>query len=112
MKTLIIIIFSILLMASTTFASPFLICDPQTGITQYQIEVKQQIGTPPAWNVIETTTFAAQADTSAKWDLAKYTVGLYSFRLKAADAKGWWSDFSDPFDAIKCGKPGGVKITP
>jgi hypothetical protein len=104
MKT--ILILALCLFPTLLFASPFLVCDPQTGVTQYTIEVKQ--GTA----VIETATFAAQADGSGKWDLAKYAVGSYSFRLKAADAKGWWSDFSVPFDATKGVVPGNVRITP
>jgi len=106
MKKFLFIFSLVVLFPVTIFATPFLICDPQAGITQYTVEVKQGAA------VIETATFASQADGSAKWDLAKYAVGSYSFRLKAADAKGWWSDFSVPFDATKGGIPGGARIIP
>ena len=106
MKNFLLILGIIVLLPIGVFATPFLVCDSQSAITQYTVEVKQ--GTA----VIETAVFNAQADGSAKWDLAKYAVGSYTFRLKAADAKGWWSDFSDPFDATKGAKPGGVKIIP
>jgi len=106
MKTILFTVFFVLFFALTAFAQPYLACDPQTGITQYTIEVKK------GGAVIETATFAALADGSAKWDLTKYTSGAYTFRLRCADAKGWWSDWSDPFDATKPSKVGGVKIIP
>jgi hypothetical protein len=78
----------------------FLVCDPQVGVTQYQLEVNGVVG----------NTFVAETDGSAKISLDEYVPGNYVFRLSAADDKGWWSDFSDPFDATKPGKSGGVRI--
>jgi hypothetical protein len=102
MKKLILIILAIPFLASISYASPFLVCDPQTGVTKYEIEVNGTI----------LGQFNAETDGSAKVDLAGYSSGSYSFRLRAMGTDNWWSDFSDPFDATKPGKVGNVRIIP
>jgi len=64
-----------LILASTAYASPFLSCDPQTGITQYELRWKNTDNTFGAWE-----TSAAQPDTTAKHDLKNRLTGSGEIR--------------------------------
>ena len=84
----------VLLYVPTSFASPFLVCDPQTGVTSYQL-------TGPPWVPMSAS---AQADGSIKLDIATASVGANSLTLKACITDPVWGVLcSDavPFDFIR-----------
>ena len=86
--------------------APFLVCDPQTGVTQYQVDVTDPTGAK------SSAKFASQADGSAKFDLApELAIGKYTFDLLAADAGGFWSAASSPLVATRFNPPGNLKIS-
>ena len=88
--------------------SPFLVCDPQTGVTLYKL-------TGPAW---VPTSVPAQADGSLKMDVATSTVGSNSLTVSACwTSLEWGEQCSDvvPFVFIRPSKPiipGNIKLKP
>lgn len=85
----------------TAFASPFLVCDPQAEITQYELEINGTV----------TSGIVAEADGSIRHDLAGFEPGAYTFRARCADVSGWWSDWSIPFDGMKPAAPFGLRVS-
>lgn len=67
-----------LMLASTAYATPYLVCDPQTGVTDYQI----------VDGTNATVTVAAQTDGSLRRDLADITNGEHSYQVKACNMWG------------------------
>ena len=92
----------LILLPTLALSSPFLICDPQVNITKYELEVNGTI----------LGQYPAQGDGSVKIDLVGYSSGTYRFKLRAMGADNWWGEWSDPFDATKPAKSGGVRIIP
>jgi len=82
MKRIILIIISILLMSSVAMAAPFLVCDPQTGVTLYRL-------TGPAWVPVSVV---AQPDGSIRMDVASSTVGSNSLTIAACKADAVWGE--------------------
>ncbi len=76
----ILIIGLFVLIPSLVWGSPFLICDPQTGVTSYQL-------TGPIW--VPTTT-PAQADGSIRLDVATAATGINSLTFKACKTDVTW----------------------
>ena len=69
-------------------AAPFLVCDPQEGVTKYVLDI----------DGVETTILTAQADGSLRYDMAAYiNTGNHAVRAKAGNIWGW-STYSDPFN--------------
>jgi hypothetical protein len=86
--------------------APFLVCDPQAGVTQYRIDITDPTGAKTQQQ------FASQADGSAKFDLApELAVGKYTFDLLAADAGGFWTAASIPLVATRFNPPGNLRIS-
>lgn len=86
---------------ATGLLTAFLVCDPQVGVIEYQLEVN---------GAQDQTVYAAEPDGSALINIDTYTPGNYTFRLKAVGQGGWPSDWSDPLDATKPLKSGSVRI--
>ena len=61
-------------------ASPWLICDPQTGVTSYQLT---------GWT---PTTVTAQADGSIRMDVASAVVGTTNLTLRACKNVAPWGE--------------------
>lgn len=81
---------------------PALICNPQAGVTKYEIEI----------NGIVLSPFISEADGSARYSLdSSFEPGPYTFKLRACGTDDWWGDWSDPFVATKPKKGGGLKIS-
>ena len=105
MKKLIIFL---ILFPSIAFAAPFLVCDPQTGVTHYKL-------TGPAWVPVSVP---AQADGSIKMDVAASIVGANSMTVKACIGDPLWGELcSDavPFAFTRPGAPvgpGGIGLAP
>jgi len=82
MKTLLSIIF--VLIATTVFATPFLVSDPQSGVTSYQIT---------GWS---ETNVTAQADGSLRMDVAEAVQGT-TYNLTIAACNVWGCSTTVPF---------------
>ena len=74
MKKLLFANLLVLIFSTILFANPFLVCNPQTGITHYQL-------TGPAW--LTTPTISAQADGSLRMDVATASTGSNSLTVAA-----------------------------
>ena len=78
-----------------------LVCDPQIGVTEYNIEVSGTVLHP----------FPSQSNGSARYELdSSFIPGTYTFRLMAHGTGDWWSDWSLPFVATKPNSPLGLRI--
>jgi len=78
----------VLLAALPAFAAPFLVCDPQDGVTRYDVEIDGAIVNVPA-----------EADGSLRYDCAKLSRGpVYTFRARGANV---WevSDWCAPLES-------------
>lgn len=98
MKKLILIILAMVFLATPAFASFFLVCDPQAGVTIYQLS-------GPTW--VPTTT-PAQADGSIKLDVATANVGTNSLTVKACITDPTWGVLCSeavPFDFTRPTSP-------
>ena len=82
MKTLLSIIF--ILFAVTAFATPFLVSDPQSGVTSYQIT---------GWS---ETNVVAQADGSLRMDVGSAVQGT-TYNLTIAACNVWGCSTTVPF---------------
>lgn len=79
-----------LLIPVFVFAAPFLVCDPQTGVDKYILEI----------NTVEMPELAAEPDGSIRYDLAGIAEGDFIIRAKAGNIWGW-STYSDPLSFTK-----------
>ena len=82
MKTLLSI--ALILIATTVFASPFLVSDPQSGVTSYQLT---------GWS---ETTVTAQADGSLRMDVADAVQGT-TYNMTVAACNIWGCSVTVPF---------------
>ena len=82
MKTLLSI--ALILIATTVFASPFLISDPQAGVTSYTLT---------GWGI---STVTAQADGSLRMDVADAVQGT-TYNLTIAACNVWGCSVTVPF---------------
>ena len=89
MKKLLLIA-AICLFASTAWAAPFLVCDPNPGAEMIILEI----------NGVEMPEFAAEPDGSLRYDLAGLVAGDFTVRAKAGNMWGW-SIYSLPLDFTK-----------
>jgi len=89
-KLLFLTIIMALLVPVLACANPFLVCDPQDGITMYDMETNGTV----------TEDFTAEPDGSAKIDLAGLADGEYTVRLRAKNEWGV-SNWSDPLAFTK-----------
>jgi hypothetical protein len=78
-----------------------LVCDPQAGVMEYEIEI----------NGTALTPFPSEADGSARYELdSTFAPGTYAFRLRARGTGGWYGDWSLPLAATKPASPVGLRI--
>lgn len=103
-----IILMAIVFIATAASASPFLVCDPQAGVTHYEI-------TGPTW---VPTEHPAQADGSIRMDVSGANVGINSLTVRACNFDSVWGEQCSeavPFDFTRPGRantPSGVRLTP
>ena len=99
MKKLILIAV-ICLLSTTSFAAPFLVCDPQSGVVGYEIT-----------GLGDKITFIAQQDGSLRYDLASIQSGTYNLTVAACNM--WGSSAAtaaDPFTKAVPSAPAGLRI--
>jgi len=68
----------VVMFAATAHATPYLVCDPQDGVTEYEI----------VDNGATLPMVAAQADGSLRYDLAGIEKGEHSYQVKACNMWG------------------------
>jgi len=85
----------LLLMAISVYAQPFLVCDPQAGVTIYKLT-----GQPAPLPATST----ALADGSLKLDLATCPVGTYNLTVQSCSGV-WCSASTTPFTLIRPASP-------
>ena len=97
-KTLMIMAF--MLLASTSFAAPFLVCDPQSGVVGYEIT-----------GLGEPVSYIAQPDGSLKYDLSSVNSGTYTLTVAACNMWGCSAaTAADPFTKAVPSAPAGLRI--
>lgn len=94
MKKLLIIAF--ILYSTSAMASPFLVSDPNPGVTLYKL-------TKSAGGVIESITCAPEADGSVKADVASVKEGLNTITVTACSTAPVWDEV--------CNEPVGFSFT-
>jgi len=87
--SLLVLLLVCLSLPVSAFSWPFLTCDPQAGVTHYEVSVAGK-----------TEVVSAGADSSLWYDLAAFTVGEYHFEVKAIRITGtsWGVSLPSPFD--------------
>jgi len=98
MKALLLAILLILIPSLALGAS--LVCDPQAGVTLYNLDVDGAI----------TQNIAAEPDGSIIHNVDYLSQGQHIFKLQAIGTGGWPSDWSSPLDATKPGNPLNARI--
>ena len=82
-----VILIAVLVGVSISYAAPFLVCDPQTGVTLYRL-------TGPAWVPV---TSPAITDGSIKMDVSAATVGSNSLTVAACKSDAVWGELCSSF---------------
>ena len=86
-KKILGILAGLLLIPVVCLAEPFAICDPQAGVTAYDLEVD---------GIVEVIDIPAQPDGSLLYDVAAYAgTGERSFKIRAKNLWGV-SEWTDP----------------
>ena len=98
MKKLILIA-AILLLSTTAYAAPFIVCDPQSGVVGYEIT-----------GLGEPVTFVAQPDGSLKYDLASAPNGENNIQIAACNVWGCSSTVPFVFNKAIPAAPAGLRI--
>jgi len=97
-----ILFFIALLLPVLAFASPFLVCDPQTNVTHYVITGDINVTVP--------ATDLGDGTVRLQYDLAGITEGTFTIEVKAKNV--WGESVTCPFDFVKAlpAVPGSVRI--
>lgn len=99
MKKLLLVV-AFMLLASTSFAAPFLVCDPQSGVVGYEIT-----------GLGEPVSYIAQPDGSLKYDLSSVNSGTYTLTVAACNMWGCSAATAvDPFTKAVPSAPAGLRI--
>jgi hypothetical protein len=107
-KMLFVLAIMALVFATTAQAGPFLVCDPQAGVTFYKL-------TGPAWM---PTTSLANADGSIHADVGAAVLGANNITLAACKTDPVWGERCSAFVPFTFTVPGvpatpsGVKLAP
>lgn len=102
---------AVILWASVSFAAPFLGVDlPPTGFTPTQVQVEVTVGTGAP--TISSGTLIIDGANFNVYDLNVFATGAYKFRVRWADASGWWSDWGPFLNAAKPVPTSGSRVVP
>lgn len=82
-----------LLLATSAWAAPFLVCDPQAGVTAYQVDGASLV----------TAQVPAEADGSLKLDVAPAPVGSTPLQVRACNS--WECSSPSPFALVRPSAP-------
>ena len=101
-------VFLAMFFLAPAFAAPWLICDPQAGVTHYKL-------TGPAW---VTGTIMAETDGSIKMDVSAAIIGNNLLTVAACKDDPTWGEMCSnavPFDFARPGAPSNpinLKLSP
>jgi len=102
MKRLMVIvtILFISFISSTIYASPYLICNPQSGVDYYTVIDNGN-----------SILMESQSDGSIKWDLANISIGTHNLTVSACDIL-WGCSDTVPFGFTRNGKgnPSNIRL--
>jgi len=87
--SLLVLCFTFFVLSVCGYAAPFLTCDPQTGVTHYEVTVAGK-----------TEIVQAGANTGLWYDLSAFGPGDYHFQVKAMiiNSHTWGVSDASPFD--------------
>jgi len=111
MKKLLLTVLVFVFSVGLAFAGPFLVCDPQAGVTHYKI-------TGPAWvaNLLPVysnggaTGIAAQTDGSIRTDVAGALVGTNNITVAACNDDPVWGEACSEYVPFAFDRPSGPAI--
>lgn len=107
----IMLVVAVILWASVSFAAPFLAVDlPPTGFNPTQVQVEVTVGTGAP--TVSAGTLIIDGTNFKVFDLGIFATGSYKFRVRWADASGWWSDYGPFFYSVKPAPASGSRIVP
>lgn len=86
-----VLFFIVLLVPVLAFASPFLVCDPQTNVTHYVITGDINVTVP--------ATDLGDGTVRLQYDLNGITEGTFNIQVKAKNV--WGESVIVPFDFVK-----------
>ena len=95
MKRFLIVLVMVVFLPMMAFAAPFLVCDPQAGVTLYKL-------TGPAW---VPASVPAQPDGSIRMDVAGANVGSNSLTVAACNNDPIWGELCSPFVPFSFTRP-------
>lgn len=99
MKRILMAIGILMCLASTAFAAPFLVCDPQAGVTNYRVSLDNGA----TWQDVAPD---ATNEYGFKLDLEGISNGTYNVKAQACNQWGCSTDSSPfAFDVQRCGAP-------
>jgi len=82
-----------LLFAPSAWAAPYLVCDPQAGVTAYQVDGASWV----------TGKVSAEPDGSLKLDVAPAPVGSTPLQVRACNS--WECSSPSPFGLVRPSAP-------
>ena len=98
----ILLVVVLLLVATSSYATPYLMCDPQAGVTSYKVTGLSFV----------TADVPAQADGSIRLDVAQSPVGVNAITVSACVSDALWGkscSASSPFTYTRPSLPVGSK---
>lgn len=101
MKILFITMALMLALVVWAQAAPFLVCDQQSGVRSYNLDIDGTI----------TKGIPAEPDGSIHFDLDGMAVGPHIFKAQAIGQGGWPSDWTPPFDTVKPESPLNFRVS-
>jgi hypothetical protein len=106
-KSLMLVIVFFWLFTGIAFANPFLVCDPQTGVDNYKVEISGPMNVTVDVLPDTTGTFGFKLDISP----LGLVNGSYTVRVSASNMWGTssWST-AYPFDKDLPGEPQGIRL--
>jgi len=90
-----VVLIAVLVGVSISYASPFLVCDPQTDVTLYKL-------TGPAW---VPASVPAQPDGSIRMDVSAALTGSNSLTVAACNNDPIWGELCSPFVPFSFTRP-------
>lgn len=100
MKKLILAVLIVLVSVGTAMANPFLICDPQAGVTYYRM-------TGPAWM---PTQYTAEVDGSIHMDVSPAIVGTTNMTIAACKDDAVWGEQCSSYVPFAFDRPSAASI--
>ena len=97
MKRLFLSILIVFMFSTTLYAAPFLVCDPQSGVTHYNL-TGDKLWVP--------VTSPAIIDGSIKLDVAISAVGTTNMTVKACIADVIWGERCSEISPFVLARPG------